>query len=277
MVPVGALCVVLYGLLRYAYADLLYITPPGYTASLNGNEVELRCLLHGDADVILWYINGTSFLSVTGEESLRERGIRSGNAHLVEEDRIYRALYIEPRAGNNNTVLQCRSYGGTTASSSEVVFRVQGLLGPPTGLETVYHSSTHEALRWTDPFSLNLTDSPDDITGYSVTVTMESPPPRPPYDPSVSRDQLTATTNQTWRLYLPPLFPFPRYSFPVWLTVRAENPVGLGAPSLPLRYSPPPLDSCLRLGGGLDSANVGVTGEGVVFQTWCQVIAWGVR
>jgi hypothetical protein len=215
--------------------------------------VELRCLLPGDADHFLWYINGTSTF-LFGEEALSKQGITYSNTLLVDDDRLYGALYIEPRIENNNTELYCTFSGGY---SNAVIFRVQGLLGPPTGLETVFNSSIYQALRWTDPFSLNLTDSPDDITGYSVTVTMESPPPRPPYDPSVSRDQLTATTNQTWRLYLPPLFPFPRYSFPVWLTVRAENPVGLGAPSLPLRYSPPPLDSCLRLGDLVSGDSLG--------------------
>ncbi|CAI8028078.1 hypothetical protein GBAR_LOCUS15998 [Geodia barretti] len=80
----------------------------------------------------------------------------------------------------------------------------------------------------------------DDITGYSVTLEMENPPPRDPYNLTVSRDLLDSTTNQTWSLpgHSSEFF-FPRYTFPVWLSVRAESPVGPGAPSPLLQYSPP--------------------------------------
>ena len=126
-----------------------------------------------------------------------------------------------------------------------------GLLDPPTGLEIVHHNSTHQVLRWTPPFSLDLTAYVDDITGYSVTLEMESPPPRDPYDLSVSRDLLDATTTFTWSLSGGSTeFFFPRYSFPVWLSVRAENPVGPGAPSPLLQYSPPTsTEDCTKLKG----------------------------
>ena len=127
-----------------------------------------------------------------------------------------------------------------------------GLLDPPTGVEIDYHNITHQVLRWTPPFTLDLTAYQDDITGYSVTLEMENPPPRDPYDLSVSRDDLPSTSHQSWSVSgQSPQFFFPRYSFPVWLSVRAENPVGLGAPSPLLKYSPPtsPLN-CTRLRGG---------------------------
>ena len=136
--------------------------------------------------------------------------------------------------------------------ASSLVF-LPGLLDPPSGLEIDYHNTTHQVLRWTPPFTLDLTAFEVDITGYSVTLEMENPPPCDPYDFSVSRDDLPSTSNQSWSVSgQSPQFFFPRYSFPVWLSVRAENPVGLGAPSPLLKYSAPTSPhSCTRIRGGV--------------------------
>ena len=83
--------------------------------------------------------------------------------------------------------------------------------------------------------------------GHHWPLEMESPLP---CDLSVSRDNLSSTSNETWSLpgHSREFF-FPRFSFPVWLSVRGENPVGLGAPSPPLQYYPP--YHCTRLKGAL--------------------------
>lgn len=121
-----------------------------------------------------------------------------------------------------------------------------GLLDPPTSLEIDYHNVTHQVLKWIPPFTLDLTAYGNDITGYLVRLVMESPPPRDPYNLSISIDHLTTTNNQTWSVLSHFLkFFFPRYAFPVWLSVSAENPVGPGTPSPLLKYFP--LDNCTRL------------------------------
>ena len=156
-----------------------------------------------------------------------------------------------------------------------------GLLDPPTGVEIDYHNITHQVLRWTPPFTLDLTAYQDDITSYSVTLEMENPlHPCDPYDLSVFRDDLSSTSHQSWSVSgQSPQFFFPRYSFPVWLSVRAENPVGLGAPSPLLKYSPltSPLN-CTRLRGeGIRSGTGSMWSNGLTLQMWCQALTWKVK
>ena len=247
--------------------SLPHITPNGYNASVDQSEVELRCLLPTDISGYSLLINGVPSFDI-GPENRTQQGFRYNNEILTADDLRYTAIFIDPRSENNNTVFQCSAYFNSPPqihNSNEVVFRVQGelvsrsnspqsaiplctpgLLDPPTDLRTEYFNSTHQVLRWTDPFTLDLTASEDDITGYSVTVVMEDPPPSPPY-PS-SHHLPTHTSNQTQSI-TPPEFHFPHYLFPVWLSVRAENPVGLGAPSLLLQYSPSTPENCLRLRG----------------------------
>ena len=249
--------------------SLPHITPDGYNASVYQSEVELRCLLPTNATTFLWSIDGVPAVDI-GPENLGQQGLRYDNEILTDDDQRYTAIFINPRSENNNTVFQCIAFFTNPPyfqTSSEVVFRVQGelvsrsnspqsaislctpgLLDPPTDLRTEYFNSTHQVLRWTDPFTLDLTASKDHITGYSVTVVMEDPPPSPPY-PS-SHHLPTHTSNQTQSITSPE-FHFPHYLFPVWLSVRAKNPVGLGAPSLLLQYSPSTLENCLRLKGVL--------------------------
>jgi hypothetical protein len=212
--------------------------------------VEFLCELPNEAYDFTWLINGKTAPEI-GQEPLEERGITPHNTIVRENNRTFTAIGIDPRVENNITILLCLASFFDTAPlrSAEVTFRVQGLLDPPTGLEIVHHNATHQVLRWTPPFTLDLTAYEDDITGFSVTLEMQSPPPRDPYDLSVSRDLLDATTTFTWSLSgTSPEFFFPRYAFPVWLSVRAENPVGPGAPSPLLHYSPPTsTEDCTRL------------------------------
>ena len=144
-----------------------------------------------------------------------------------------------------------------SAVVASLVF-LPGLLDPPSGLEIDYHNITHQVLSWTPPFTLDLTAYQDDITGYSVTLEMENPPPHDPYNFSVFRDDLPSTSHQSWSVSgQSPQFFFPRYSFPVWLSVTAENPVGLGAPSPLLKYPPPTSPhNCTRLRGAIVQISV---------------------
>ena len=111
---------------------------------------------------------------------------------------------------------------------------------------------------WEDPYTLDLTSPGPDITGYTVTVIMEHPPPLFPYNHSVTLAQLAATSSQTFSVSSAEdqqqaedqqRFPFLRYAFPVWLSVRAENTAGLGDMSQYLKYTNQPQSDCMRISG----------------------------
>ena len=121
-----------------------------------------------------------------------------------------------------------------------------GHLKAPTALHTTPLIFTHDVLMWEDPYTLNLTDIEP---GYTVTIVMEDPPPSYPYDLSVTLDQLTASTQRVTIGSGSQQFSFPRYTFPVWLSVRAENPVGLGEMSQYCTYTADIPDDCMRIHG----------------------------
>ena len=111
---------------------------------------------------------------------------------------------------------------------------------------------------WEDPYTLDLTGPGPDITGYTVTVIMEHPPPLFPYDHSVILADLAATSNRTFSVSSAEAqqqaedqqrFPFLRYAFPVWLSVRAENTAGLGEMSQYLKYTNQRQSDCMRISG----------------------------
>ena len=105
---------------------------------------------------------------------------------------------------------------------------------------------------WEDPYTLDLTGPGPDITGYTVTVIMEHPPPLFPYDHSVMLADLAATSSQTFSVSSAEdqqRFPFLRYAFPVWLSVSAENAAGLGDMSQYHKYTNQPQSDCMRISG----------------------------
>ena len=115
------------------------------------------------------------------------------------------------------------------------------MLDPPTNLKTTYFNITHDILTWTDPYILNLTDTVNYITGYTITITMQTLPL-----------QLTTTIYQTWYISgHTPYFSFPRYTFSQWMSVSAENPAGQGAESQIFNYTCNITNYCRRLSGEL--------------------------
>ena len=129
---------------------------------------------------------------------------------------------------------------------------ITGLLDPPTGLTTAYLDFSHDALMWEDPYTLDLTGSGPDITGYTVTIVMEHPPPLFPYDHSVMLAELAVTSSQTFSVSSAEdqqRFLFLRYAFPVWLSVSAENAAGLGNMSQYFKYTNQPQSDCMRISG----------------------------
>lgn len=138
-----------------------------------------------------------------------------------------------------------------------------GKLDSPTDLGIDYHNKTHDVVTWTPPYTLVLTAEIDSIITYSVTMEIEHPPPRYPYNPSVSSDLPPSTS--TWTRNLSGDSPrsfIPRYLFPLWLSVTAVNPVGPGYPSSPFRYIPSiSTVNCTRLKGGI---------VWVLVVIWCQ-------
>ena len=151
------------------------ITPDGYNANLNESKVELRCLLPSGTRIVLWFINTVSIFQ-TEDQNLRERGICINTGSRVAGYSTYVPIFIEPKAENDNITIQCEAITNTASlkKSPEVVFRVQGqwsgsvrfanhlfpipgLLDPPTSPEISRHNATHQVLRWTPPFTLDLT------------------------------------------------------------------------------------------------------------------------
>ena len=98
---------------------------------------------------------------------------------------------------------------------------------------------------------MDLTDIDPDITGYTITITMENPPPLHPYNHSLTLEELDDTKTESFTISSSdgPQFPFPRYTFPMWLRVRVENPAGLGEMSEDLKYSIEPQTDCMRISG----------------------------
>ena len=114
---------------------------------------------------------------------------------------------------------------------------------------------------WEDPYTLDLTSPGPDITGYTVTVIMQDPPPLFPYNHSVMLAELAATSSRTFNVSSAEgqqkaedqqKFPFLRYAFPVWLSVRAENAAGLGDMSQYHKYTNEPQNDCMRINGEWD-------------------------
>ena len=234
------------------------------------------CLVPSDTFLFGWLVDGVSAFAI-GKDKLAKGGITYASAVVTENNRTFTMISIEPRTVNDNTVLSCSVVllDAAPQVSRGAVFRVQGkymhvvfifamlafycqslcpdLLAAPTALEIRYFNSTHEELMWEEPYTLNLTDILHDITGYTITIIMSHPPPSYPYDLSVILDQLPHTSNLTYNISHNGQVTFLRYTFPVWLGIRAENPVGLGATSPPLKYtSNTTTDDCVRLHGEMN-------------------------
>ena len=251
---------------------LPYITPNGYNASLSDKPVEFKCIVANDAISFVWYINGTS-TSLHGQRALAEQGIIYSRTFLRSDNVYFVNISVEPRVENDNTTLKCTYYSpdlsGTT--SDEVVVRFQGKivmhlpycmkikqpcaclgrLSPPTELETAPLNLTHDMLTWKDPFTLELTDIDPDITGYTITVAMENPLPVYPYNHSVTLELLADISIQKYFISSTAgqKFTFPRYAFPVWLSVSADNLVGLGEMSQYLKYFAQQHHNCMGIIG----------------------------
>ena len=230
--------------------------------------MRFTCIFSSDTDDLLWTINGNTTTEIE-ETVLEEQGITYSDSLTLP------VISIEPRAVNDNITIVCIAISlGSNPSirnSIEVVFRVQGkldlslihcyyivcisgLLNPPTGLKTEYFNSTHDNLTWTDPYILNLTDTVNYITGYTITIIMQTLPLHYSYNLSLNLDQLTTTIiNQTWYISgHTPYFSFPRYTFSQWMSVSAENPAGQGAESQIFNYTCNITNDCWRLSGEWD-------------------------
>ena len=82
-------------------------------------------MLPSGTRTVLWFINTVSVFET--EENLRERGISFITARRVEENSTYVSIFIQPKAENDNTTIQCEAITNTgLLKSPEVVFRVQG-------------------------------------------------------------------------------------------------------------------------------------------------------
>lgn len=181
-----------------------FISPSTFTASLNSEMVSFTCtaMLAANTSTILavnMFANGQQ-----DSTALRRRGISS-----FRHNDTASILTIEPTAENNNTEIACLVTLRPIAAieSAAVTFLVQGLLSPPPDLQFMTTSRPqYFKLSWQSPFTLDITDLEQDITGYRVCFTY-------------SRIEVCATTENTSLDFL-------NIRLPLEFNVTAINVIG---------------------------------------------------
>ena len=148
-----------------AQAPTAVLTPAeGFNASL-GSTITFNCTVVpvGLTD-IFWRVNGDSDSAThIARGIVRQPNIAEPDGTIIS--RIEVSATIE----NDNIIIQCRASGDTqVGSSSEVTFRVQGLLDPPSGLAITDLGTGRQGLSWMAPDSLDITGVDPDICHYNV-------------------------------------------------------------------------------------------------------------
>lgn len=155
-------------LLQNIYTGLsqnsIALSPAVYVASLNQSDVAtFICRVSSENLVIA--IN----ITLNGQQvttALNNRGI---SAVMSSNETI---LTIEPIIVNNNSLIRCVAVIApmTVIESEEATLLIQGLLSPPSDLEVMAISSRpgFNRLSWQPPYTLDITDVEQDITGYRV-------------------------------------------------------------------------------------------------------------
>lgn len=148
------------------------VSPTVYVASLNqfSDVATFICRVSPSTTSII-VLN----ILVDGKQvsaALKSRGISA-----VRQSSTEIILTIEPRAENNNTQISCvAALPLTVIQSEEVTLLIQGLLSPPSDLEVVTVGSRpgFKTLSWQPPYTLDITNVEQDITGYRVCFTFSA-------------------------------------------------------------------------------------------------------
>lgn len=140
------------------------IGPSAFTAGLSSEEITFTCTVSRPVLAVNMFVDEEQFSS-----DLEDRGIRLDAAAI---------LTIEPRIENNNTKIKCLATfeSGSPVFSPPLIFLVQGLLSAPPDLEiiTIDSRPNFNRLSWQPPFTLDISDVEQDITGYKVCFSLSA-------------------------------------------------------------------------------------------------------
>lgn len=143
------------------------ISPSAFTAGLSTNSsrrVTFTCTVSSNNTPIF----AVNMLVDEMQDSpgLEDRGINS-----FRLDAFTANLTIEPRIENNKTVISClATLASGAVFSAPLTFLVQGILSAPPDLEVITIDSrpNFKRLSWQPPYTLDITNVEQDITGYRV-------------------------------------------------------------------------------------------------------------
>lgn len=158
--------------------EVLSITPSSFTAALSTNSsdrVTFTCSVSQSPPVQVFNVflgevgNDLSNFVQARSDLFAERGI------TIDEGNPTTSISIEPRKMNNKTIILClvRELLDSAASVVNASFIVQGPLSPPPGLAIEPRPQVMR-LTWTPPFTLNITNTDPDITGYRVCFNLSA-------------------------------------------------------------------------------------------------------
>ena len=154
-------------------AQDISIHPTHFVATLNSNaSTTFTCISSESALTITMLVNGSQISS----EKEENRGIQ----FTRESERGL--LTIVTSIENNNTAISCvvvpLDEESPVQRTESALFLIQGILSSPSSLEIVTLTShpSLNRLSWSAPFTLNVSDMENDISGYRVCFNLTATP-----------------------------------------------------------------------------------------------------
>lgn len=182
-----------------------------YTVALDPSLViQFNCTVT-DAHLIQWRVDDIP----ANDNDIASRGVVTTTTTQTGEGVYMSMLFIPADITNHNTSILCRAYDLRSqpisfVDSNMLIFRVQGLLGPPPN--TAISESSDRLMRilsWNAPATLDITDADPDILYYAVCYNLTA-------------DSLKCV-NVSRREFI-----FPNIGITLLFTVSAINMVGEG-------------------------------------------------
>ncbi|KAK4288092.1 hypothetical protein Pmani_038864, partial [Petrolisthes manimaculis] len=176
-----------------------------------GGPARLSCEAHGDAPLSLEWSRGGAPLPPLPRYEVSERGTEGAQVSEL----VLHSTHI-----TDSGTYTCTATNTHGALEADFHLLVQDVPGPPTGLTVGEEGSRHLTLTWTPP-----EDSNAPISAYIVTFDSQQS--------AIGGPREVTVEGQQRRVRLEALLPAMTYI----LTVMAENRVGRGQASAPLRHT----------------------------------------